>query len=252
MSAHSEKAVLVTGSARRVGAATVRALHTAGCRVVVHCNQSRKEADALVTELNAIRAKSAAVVQGDLLASNALKGLVDQAYSCFGRLDGLVNNASMFRATPMGQIDEDDWLELMGSNLKAPLFLSQAASGYLRDTGGAIVNIIDIHTERPLRQFAVYNAAKAGLAGLTRSLALELAPQVRVNGVSPGAIIWPDTPGSDADYPPEERARITQQIPLQRTGRAEDIAGAVKFLLLDAPYVTGQILAVDGGRELAL
>jgi pteridine reductase len=158
----------------------------------------------------------------------------------------------MFRATPMGQIDEDDWLELMGSNLKAPLFLSQAASGYLRDTGGAIVNIIDIHTERPLRQFAVYNAAKAGLAGLTRSLALELAPQVRVNGVSPGAIIWPDTPGSDADYPPEERARITQQIPLQRTGSAEDIAGAVKFLLLDAPYVTGQILAVDGGRELAL
>jgi pteridine reductase len=252
MSAHSEKAVLVTGSARRVGAATVRALHTAGCRVVVHCNQSRKEADALATELNAIRAKSAAVVQGDLLASNALKGLVDQAYSCFGRLDGLVNNASMFRATPMGQIDEDDWLELMGSNLKAPLFLSQAASGYLRDTGGAIVNIIDIHTERPLRQFAVYNAAKAGLAGLTRSLALELAPQVRVNGVSPGAIIWPDTPGSDADYPPEERARITQQIPLQRTGSAEDIAGAVKFLLLDAPYVTGQILAVDGGRELAL
>jgi pteridine reductase len=252
MSAHSEKAVLVTGSARRVGAATVRALHTAGCRVVVHCNQSRKEADALVTELNAIRAKSAAVVQGDLLASNALKGLVDQAYSCFGRLDGLVNNASMFRATPMGQIDEDDWLELMGSNLKAPLFLSQAASGYLRDTGGAIVNIIDIHTQRPLRHFAVYNAAKAGLAGLTRSLALELAPQVRVNGVSPGAIIWPDTPGSDADYPPEERARITQQIPLQRTGRAEDIAGAVKFLLLDAPYVTGQILAVDGGRELAL
>lgn len=252
MSAHSEKSVLVTGSARRVGAATVRALHTAGCRVVIHCNHSRKDAEALAAELNASRAKSAAVVQGDLLANNALKGLVDQAHSCFGRLDGLVNNASMFRATPMGQIDEDDWLELMGSNLKAPLFLSQAAAGYLRHTGGAIVNIIDIHTERPLRHFAVYNAAKAGLAGLTRSLALELAPNVRVNGVSPGAIIWPDTPGSEADYPPEERARIISQIPLNRIGSAEDIAGAVKFLLLDAPYVTGQILAVDGGRELAL
>jgi pteridine reductase len=188
-------------------------------------------------------------VTGDLLADNALKGLVDQAYSCFGRLDGLVNNASSFYATPVGKIDLDDWLNIMGSNLKAPLFLSQAAAPYLRQTKGAIVNIIDIHTEHPLKDFVVYNAAKAGLAGLTRSFALELGPDVRVNGVSPGAIMWPE---DSADYPPAERERIISQVPLKRVGSAQDIAGAVKFLLLDSPYVTGQILAVDGGREISL
>jgi pteridine reductase len=250
MSASLRPSIFVTGAAKRVGAAIAQCLHGAGCNVVIHCNQSRKEADALASALNALREKSAAVVQGDLLADNAIKGLVDQAHSCFGRLDGLVNNASLFRATPVGKIDEDDWLELMGSNLKAPLFLSQAAARYLRPQRGAIVNIVDIHVDRPLKNFTVYNAAKSGLAGLTRSMALELAPEVRVNGVAPGAIIWPED--SEADYPASERERITQQIPLQRVGSAEDIAGAVKFLLLDAPYVTGQILAVDGGRELVL
>jgi pteridine reductase len=249
MSVSTEKAILVTGGAKRLGAETARTLHTSGCNVVIHCNRSRKDADTLCDTLNATRAKSAAVVQGDLLASNALKGLVDQAHSCFGRLDGLVNNASSFRATPVGRIDEDDWLELMGSNLKAPLFLSQAAAMYLRKSHGAIVNIVDIHVDRPLKNFVVYNAAKAGLAGLTRSLALDLAPEIRVNGVSPGAILWPEVGG---DYPAAERERIANQVPLGRVGAATDIAGAVKFLLLDAPYVTGQILAVDGGRELAL
>jgi pteridine reductase len=245
----SPKAVLVTGAAKRVGAEITRTLHAAGCNVVIHCNRSKVEADALAAALNLVRPKSAAVVTGDLLADNALKGLIDQAHSCFGRLDGLVNNASSFQATPVGKIDLDDWLDIMGSNLKAPLFLSQAAAPYLRKTKGAIVNIIDIHTEHPLKDFVVYNAAKAGLAGLTRSFALELGPDVRVNGVSPGAIIWPE---NSADYPPAERERIINQVPLKRVGSAVDIAGAVKFLLLDAPYVTGQILAVDGGREISL
>jgi pteridine reductase len=243
------KAVFVTGAAKRVGAEIARTLHAAGCNVVIHCNRSKVEADALAAALNRVRPKSAAVVTGDLLADNALKGLIDQAHSCFGRLDGLVNNASSFQATPVGKIDLDDWLDIMGSNLKAPLFLSQAAAPYLRQTRGAIVNIVDIHTDHPLKDFVVYNAAKAGLAGLTRSFALELGPEVRVNGVSPGAIMWPE---NSADYPPAERERIINQVPLKRVGSAQDIAGAVKFLLLDAPYVTGQILAVDGGREISL
>jgi pteridine reductase len=249
----SSKSILVTGAAKRVGATIARVLHAAGANVVIHCNHSRAEAAQLASSLNSLRAHSAAVVQGDLLAYNALKGLVTQAHSCFGRLDGLVNNASTFYATPVGTIDEDHWHELLGSNLKAPLFLSQAVTPYLRESKGAIVNIIDIHTERPLKDFVVYNAAKAGLAGLTRSLALDLGPDVRVNGVSPGAIMWPEVGQNGGnDYPPEERERIINQTPLKRIGSAEDIAGAVKFLLLDAPYVTGQILAVDGGRELAL
>ena len=243
------KAIFITGSARRVGAVIARVLHAAGVNVILHCNHSRKEADLLLAELNTLRPHSAALVQGDLLAFNALKGLIDQAHSCFGRLDGLVNNASSFYATPAGQITEDDWLDLMGSNLKAPLFLAQAAAPYLRITNGSIVNIVDIHADRPLKDFIVYNAAKAGLAGLTRSLALDLSPDIRVNGVSPGAIMWPDETDS---YPAAERERIVYQTPLKRTGTADDIAGAVKYLMLDAPYVTGQILAVDGGREISL
>jgi pteridine reductase len=245
----SQKSILITGAAKRVGASIARALHAAGANVIIHCNHSRADAEALATELNQSRAKSAEVVQGDLLATNALKGLVVQAHSCFGRLDGLVNNASSFYPTPIGTIDEDHWNELMGSNLKAPLWLSQAAAPYLREAGGAIVNIVDIHVNRPLKDFVVYNAAKAGLAGLTRSLALDLGPEIRVNGVSPGAIMWPE---DEAAYPTAERERIINQTPLKRVGSAEDIAGAVKYLMLDAPYVTGQILAVDGGREIAL
>ncbi len=242
-------AIIVTGAAKRVGAAIACALHAADVNVIVHCNRSRADADALVRELNDHRAKSAAVLQGDLLAYNALKGLIDQAASIFGRLDGLVNNASTFYPSPIGKIDEDNWSDLIGANLKAPLFLSQAAAPYLQKTKGSIVNIVDIHAERPLKDFVVYSVAKAGLAGLTRSLALELGPDIRVNGVSPGAIIWPD---GTSEYPAAERERIVQQAPLKRVGAPADIAGAVKFLMLDAPYVTGQILAVDGGREIAL
>ena len=242
-------AILITGAAKRVGAAITRTLHAAGANVIVHCKNSRKDADALVLALNGQRQHSASVLQGDLLACNALKGLIDQAASAFGRLDGLVNNASAFYATPIGSIDEDNWSALIDANLKAPLFLSQAAAPYLKKTRGSIVNIVDIHAERPLKDFVVYTVAKAGLAGLTRSLALELAPEVRVNGVSPGAILWPD---GGNDYPDAERQRIVSQTPLQRVGSPEDIAGAVKYLMLDAPYVSGQILAVDGGRSVAL
>ncbi|MEO8103541.1 MAG: pteridine reductase [Betaproteobacteria bacterium] len=249
----SSPAILVTGAARRVGAAIARSLHAAGADVIVHCNHSRADADKLAKEFNTQRAHSAAVVQGDLLACNALKGLIDQAASAFGRLDGLVNNASAFYATPVGAIDEDSWSELIDSNLKAPLFLSQAAAPYLKKSQGSIVNIVDIHAERPLKDFVVYTVAKAGLAGLTRSLALELGPEVRVNGVSPGAILWPEAGKSGGStFPEAEQARIVSLTPLMRIGTPQDIAGAVKYLMLDAPYVTGQIIAVDGGRGLVV
>ena len=207
----------------------------------------------MVKELNAVRTKSASVLQGDLLAYNALKGLIDQAASAFGRLDGVVNNASTFYATPVGNIDEDNWNDLIDSNLKAPLFLSQAAAPYLKKTLGSIVNIVDIHADRPLKDFVVYSVAKAGLAGLTRSLALELGPEVRVNGVSPGAILWPDAgkTGRKA-FPEAEQLRIVAQTPLKRIGTPDDIARAVKYLMLDAPFVSGQIIAVDGGRSVLM
>jgi pteridine reductase len=244
-----EGVVLVTGAARRIGAAIARRLHAAGARVVLHCNRSRAEADRLAAELDSARAASCVVVQGDLLDMARLPRIVDEAASAFGRLDGLVNNASSFYATPMGAIDERQWNDLMGTNLRAPLFLSQAAAPRLAESKGAIVNIVDIHAERPLEDFVVYTIAKAGLAGLTRSLAVELGPDVRVNGVAPGAILWPE---GGKHYESGEKERIAEQTPLARIGSPDDVAGAVKYLLFDAPFVTGQILAVDGGRGLRL
>jgi pteridine reductase len=243
------RAVLVTGAARRIGAAISRALHASGASVVLHCNRSRAEADALAAELNGARAGSCAVVQGDLLQVDRLPGLVEEAAAAFGKLDGLVNNASSFHPTPMGAITARDWDDLIGSNLRAPLFLAQAAAPRLRESKGAIVNVVDIHAERPLKDFVVYSIAKAGLAGLTRSLALELGPEIRVNGVSPGAILWPD---GGQHFDASEKERIADQTPLRRIGSPEDVAGAVKYLLFDAPFVTGQILAVDGGRGIYL
>lgn len=239
----------MTGAARRIGAVVARRLHEAGARVVLHYHRSRAEAEALCAELNAARAGSCAAVQGDLLDIPGLARLVEGAADAFGRLDGLVNNASSFYATPFGAIGEREWADLIGTNLAAPLFLAQAAAERLRESHGAIVNVVDIHAERPLRDFAVYSVAKAGLAGLTRALAVELAPRVRVNGVSPGAILWPD---DGRHFDAAERERITSQTPLAHTGNPEDIAGAVKYFLFDAPFVTGQILAVDGGRGLHL
>jgi pteridine reductase len=244
-----DRAVLVTGAARRIGAAIARRLHGAGARVVLHCHRSRAEANALASELERARPGSARVVQGDLLDVPSLARIVDEAARAFGRLDGLVNNASSFYATPFGTIGELEWNDLMGSNLRAPLLISQAAAPKLREAKGAIVNIVDIHWERPLANFVVYTIAKAGLAGLTRSLALELGPDVRVNGVAPGAILWPE---DGKHFEAGEKQRIESQTPLARVGSPEDVAGAVKYLLFDAPFVTGQILAVDGGRTIQL
>lgn len=248
----SDKAYLVTGAAKRVGAAIARRLHAAGGSVLIHYGRSRAEAEALATELNAIRAGSALAHGLDLSDITGLKALVGAAIGAFGRLDGLVNNASGFYSTPLGSITAAQWDDLLASNLKAPLFLSQAAAPELKKTHGAIVNIVDIHADRPLRDYVVYTAAKAGLAGLTRSLALELAPEVRVNGVAPGAIKWPDTPNNDGQFGPAERERILATTPLRREGGEDEIAKAVVYLMSDAGYITGQILAVDGGRSIFL
>ncbi len=242
------KTVLVTGGARRVGAAISRRLHAAGANVVVHYRNAAQDAHALQQELNAVRAGSVVLVRADLLVQGALPQLVKDATDAYGRLDGLVNNASSFFATPIGSIDEKSWEDLIGTNLKAPLFLAQTAAGELRKTQGAIVNIIDIHAELPMKNHVVYSVAKGGLLALTRSLARELGPQVRVNGVSPGTILWPEDPAWQNDI---ERQRIVNQTLLKRTGDPGDIAAAVEFLL-GAPYVTGQVLAVDGGRSVAV
>lgn len=240
--------VLVTGAARRVGAAIARTLHGAGASVVLHYRSAANEAAALAAELDAIRPGCTARVQGDLARGGEPARVATEALAAFGRLDALVNNASSFFPTPLGNIDEAAWDDLIGSNLKGPLFLTQALAPALRARGGAIVNIIDIHAERPLAGYPLYCAAKAGLLGLTRALAVELAPQVRVNGVSPGPIEWPE----DGQFPPPEREAIVSDTLLGREGTPDDIAGAVRYLLLDAPYVTGQILAVDGGRSAHL
>lgn len=245
--------IMVTGAARRVGAQIARTLHAAGAAVVLHHHASATEAQALAAELNAQRANSALALRRDLRDIAALPALVDEAVGHFGRLDALVNNASSFFATPVGDIDLAAWDDLIGSNLKGPLFLSQAAAPLLAASalpgGGSIVNITDIHAERPLKGYPLYCAAKAGLLGLTRALALELAPAVRVNAVAPGAIAWPE---NASDFPPAERAAIIDDTLLKCVGTPEDIARAVRFLVFDAPYVTGQVINVDGGRTAHL
>ena len=240
----SAKVALVTGASRRIGADIIRHLHQTGYRVVLHCNRSAKEAESLAGSLNGVRANSVKILQADLAEHGALDAVVVNALGFWGRLDALVNNASAFYPTPMGGVTESQWDELLGINLKAPFFLAQAAAESLAKQRGAIVNIVDVYAERPLKSFPVYSVAKAGLAALTRSLAVELAPDVRVNGVSPGAILWPE---HEAD---EGQAALLSRVPMGRCGAPEDIARAVVFLLRDASYVTGQILTVDGGRNL--
>ncbi len=238
--------ILVTGAARRLGAEIARTLHAAGATMILHYRRSAAEADALAAELNALRRASAWSIAGELQQDGTPEAIIDAIRKRHQRLDGLVNNASTFFPTPMGAIDRTAWDDLTGSNLKGPLFLSQAAAPLLRDSRGAIVNIIDIHAERPMRDYAVYCAAKAGLLGLTRALAVDLAPHIRVNGVAPGAIKWPE----NGQISSAEGEAIISRTLLKRTGNAGDIARAVRFLLFDAPYVTGQILAVDGGRSV--
>ena len=239
------RVALVTGSARRVGAAIVSRLHAAGASVVVHYRGSAEQANALVARLNDDRPDSAAAIRADLLDTPSIPKFVADVVDWQGRLDILVNNASTFYPTPLGEITEAHWDDLLGTNLKAPLFLSQAAAPALRESRGVIVNIVDIHARRPLRDHLVYGPAKAGLAMLTRSLAKDLAPEVRVNGVAPGAILWPESDMSEAT-----KASILRQVPLARAGEPGDIAACVLYLARDANYVTGQIIAVDGGRSI--
>ena len=245
----SEKIVLITGGAKRVGAATCRLLHAQGARLMVHYRSSHDEAQALADELNHLHRDSCALVQGDLLHIEGLPHLVEATLKHYGRLDVLINNASSFYPTQVGQITLENWDDLIGTNLKAPLFLAQAAADALRHAHGCIVNIADIHAERPLKSYVVYSIGKAGLVAMTKSLAQELGPQVRVNAVAPGPIMWPE---GDATFDDTERRRIVAHTALKRAGSPEDIARAVRFLVYDAPYVTGQILAVDGGRSASL
>jgi pteridine reductase len=239
------KVVLVTGAAKRIGAAIARRMHAAGADVVIHYRSSVTDATRLADEMNGERADSALLLAADLLDTAAPQRLVDDAIAWKQRLDCLVNNASSFYPTPIGEITEEAWNDLIGSNLKAPTFLSQAAAPNLKKTQGVIINIVDIHSQRPLRDHPVYGSAKMGLAMLTRSLAKDLAPEIRVNGVSPGAILWPEDGISDA-----VKQTILRQVPLQRPGNPDDIAGCVLYLVRDAGYITGQIIAVDGGRSI--
>lgn len=243
------KVVLITGGAKRVGAAICRELHAQGAQLMIHYNQSQAEARALQAEFNLQRPNSAAIIQGDLLNAAIVSSLVNETIRHFGRLDVLINNASSYYATEIGQINEENWADLIGSNLKAPMFLAQAAAPELRKQAGTIVNITDMHIERPKKGYVVYSVAKAGLVTLTKSLALELSPEVRVNAVAPGPVQWPENnPQFDEVY----RQRVISQTLLKRIGNPTDIAKAVKFLVYDAPYVTGHVLAVDGGRSLNL
>jgi pteridine reductase len=239
------RSALITGSGRRIGATIAERLHAAGAKIAVHYFQSSGPAEELADRLNAVRGNSAFAIGADLRSVAEITRLVEQVVARAGRLDILVNNASSFYPTELGSVTEANWDDLVDSNLKAPLFLCQAALPHLRASRGTIVNMIDIHARRPLRHHHVYSAAKAGLAMLTRSLARDLAPEIRVNGVAPGAILWPEDGMSD-----KIKQSIIRKIPLARAGEPDDIARTVLFLVRDAPYITGQIIAVDGGRSI--
>jgi len=242
------RVALVTGAAQRIGASIARELHAAGCTVLLHCRHARTEAEALAAALNAERADSAVVLQADLAQLPQVEALACAAVAARGHVDLLVNNASGFFPTPVGTVTDAQWDSLFASNLKGPFFLSQALVPTLRARRGAIVNIVDVYAELPLAQHAVYTMAKAGVAMMTRALAQELGPEVRVNGISPGAILWP------AEENPElggaKTDALLAQTALKRIGEPADIARAVRYLGLEAGYVTGQVLAVDGGRTL--
>jgi pteridine reductase len=242
---NTAQVALITGAGRRLGAAITEALHDAGYHVVLHCRQSVDDAEALTEGLNAKRQDTARLIQGDLRDIAALSELVARAASFWGELDVLINNASAFYPTPFQSATAAMWEDMLGTNLRAPFFLAQAAAPYLARTGGTIVNLCDIHAEHTLEGFSIYSISKAGLVAMTKSLAKELAPRVRVNGVAPGAILWPEAAAN-----PEEERQVLARVPLARTGCPSDIANAVAFLVDRAPYVTGQILAVDGGRSL--
>lgn len=239
------KVALITGAAHRIGAVTARTLHAAGANIVLHYRSSRKGAKALQDELNKARAESVVLVQSDLLDTGKLVSLAREAHAAWGRLDILINNASSFYPTAVGKVEEAQWNDLLGTNLKAPFFLSQAAAPFLAREKGCIVNIVDIHADRPLKGYPIYSIAKAGLVMLTKALACELGPQVRVNAVAPGAILWPEHEMDDVT-----KQRIVSRTFLKRQGEPADITRAVLFLVREAGYMSGQVLTVDGGRSL--
>lgn len=239
------KTVLITGAAHRIGARIAHTLHQQGANLALHYRSSADAALAIQNELNAKRANSVVLIQADLHDTNSLPALIDEAARAWGRLDVLINNASTFYPTPVGTVTEEQWLDLIGTNLKAPFFLIQAAAPQLKQTDGCIVNIVDIHADRPLKNYPVYSMAKAGLVMLTKAMACELGPEVRVNAVAPGAILWPE---SDMDEKTKEK--IVSRTFLKRKGDPMDIARAVLFLIKDAGYMSGQVLTVDGGRSL--
>ena len=243
---HNQTA-LITGAAKRIGAEISRMLHAEGMNIAIHYRSSKDEAQALCNELNALRADSAIILQADLLKVAELAPLVQQAAEYWEGLHALTNNASSFYPTPVGSITEEQWDDLMGSNLKAPLFLSQAAAPYLRSSQGNIINIVDVHGFRPMKLHPVYCAAKAGLAMLTQSLARELGPEIKVNGVAPGAIMWPES-GLEED--PATQQMILDRTALKRKGEPRDIAATVRFLIRDSDYITGQVIPVCGGRSV--
>lgn len=238
------KVVLITGAAHRIGAVTARLLHQAGMNIVLHYGGSRIAAQQLQKELLQQRANSVVLVQADLHTPAALPALVQQAHTSWQRLDVLINNASTFYSTPVGSVSEDQWNDLIGTNLKAPFFLAQAAAPFLQQSKGCIVNIVDIHADRPLKGYPIYSMAKAGLVMMTKALAAELGPNIRVNAVAPGAILWPE------HLDEVNQQRIVSKTFLKRKGDPEDIANTILFLINDAAYITGQVLVVDGGRSL--
>lgn len=236
--------VLITGAAQRIGATTAKLLHENDMNIVLHYRGSREDAQAVQKELNDKRENSVILIQADLHITNGLPALIDESVKAWGRLDVLINNASSFYPSPIGKATEVQWDDLVGSNLKAPFFLSQAAAPHLKKNNGCIINIVDIHAERPLKTFPIYSMAKAGLVMMTKSLACELGPEIRVNGVAPGAILWPE------DLDDVAKQRIVSRTFLKHQGEPNDISKAILYLIKDAGYVTGQIITVDGGRSL--
>ena len=241
----SGKVALVTGAARRLGAVIARTLHANGMNLILHYRSSQQDAQQLQQELNSIREDSVVLIQADLLHTTKLASIVQKAEHVWGRLDVLVNNASSFFPTPIGTVDEHQWNDLIGTNLKAPFYLSQAAARALTTAKGCIINIVDVHAERPLKTFSVYSVAKAGLVMLTKALARELGPHVRVNAVAPGVILWPEKGIDDVT-----KQRIISRTALKREGNPKDVARAVLFLIRDADYTSGEVISVDGGRSL--
>jgi len=241
------KTALITGGARRIGSVIARTLHSHGFNIMLHYRSSSADANTLVSDLNAIRENSAASTQCDLMDINCIPGVVESTIETFGRLDCLINNASTFYPTPIELLENDFWVDLIGTNLKAPAFMVKSAAKHLRESNGSIINIIDIYARTPLSDHPIYCSAKAGLEMLTKSLARDLAPQIRVNGISPGAILWPEHETHTLN-----QEELLKKIPMKRMGTPEDIAKTAYFLIEEASYITGQIIAVDGGRSVVI